>query len=415
MPLFDILILASYLAEVTLLTMLECKLWGTIYTPLNFLMLPSTVVMLVCVCCVPVFGLYPFFFPSLFVWEAGLALFFLPSLFFSQFYDRTNHIGSLPKFKTPAPNLLFWGVMAIIALYFLHLRSTLATSAAGLGSDQFADENKSGGLWGHLFVLVYVSEIISFCYISRKRWYFIIPILLGILVCVLNQVKGWLLIPLVTGLLTQIFTGRLRITLRLILLTLLGGAGFFFLSYYLTLVVSENKEITDDFLFFILKNFFHYLSSGFLGLSMDCDMGIVEEQSVDYLFTPFLNMYNVLAGNEMLTNLNTHYFCTSWPGLQNNIRSFMGTIYVFGGPWFFAPIVMLFSSIAYLFRILLLRKPAIHWLLIDAWLCAILFMGWFDYYFALLQPLEVIVLFLVFGFTLHFLKLDSDVPTPQQA
>nr|MCR5821190.1 hypothetical protein [Bacteroidaceae bacterium] len=80
---YDFFIIISLLSEVVLLTVLELKLWGTIYTPLNILMLPSTLVLLVCLAMVPAWGLYPFFYPSLFIWEAGLILFFLPSLFFS--------------------------------------------------------------------------------------------------------------------------------------------------------------------------------------------------------------------------------------------------------------------------------------------------------------------------------------------
>lgn len=410
---FDILIFASFLTEIGFLSVMEYKIWGTLYTPLNILMLPSAFVVVVCVVAVPLFQLYPFYFPSLLIWEAGLAVFFLPSLFFSSFVDGSCILTQLPKYELPAPKLFFWGTMGVILVYFYHLKSVLASSTAGLGSEDFASESSGGGLWSHLFVLCFMLEIICFSYISRKRWYFIIPILLVVAACVLNQVKGWILIPLLAGLMSQIFAGRLRITPRLVLLTLIGGASFFFLSYYLSLVVSEDKELTNDFMFFIFKNFFHYLSSGFLGLSMDCDMGIIEQQSVEYLFTPFINIYNLFSGDPLLSNLNTHYLGTSWPGLQNNIRSFMGTIYVFGGPWFFVLVVLLVSTVAYWFRILLLRKKSLTWLLIDAWFCSFLFMGWFDYYFALLKPFEVIGMLIIFSLAMRFFKVNTIDVEPQ--
>ena len=175
------------------------------------------------------------------------------------------------------------------------------------------------------------------------------------------------------------------------MIVLLGGFGFFFLSYYLSLVLSEDKEFTDDVLFFIFRNFFHYLSSGVLGLSMDWDRGILEEPSVEYLFTPFHNIANLLTGNKLLSNLNGYYLQTTWPGLGTNIRSFMGTIYVYGRE--FAPfVVLLYASVAYVFYFCMIRKRTSVWVMLSAWFCSLLFMGWFDYYFALLIPFEVMAL-----------------------
>ena len=69
----------------------------------------------------------------------------------------------------------------------------------------------------------------------------------------------------------------------------------------------------------------------------------------------------------------------------------MGTIYVYGRE--FAPLViLLYAGVAYMFYFLMVRKRTSVWVMLSAWFCALLFMGWFDYYFALLIPFEVMAL-----------------------
>lgn len=403
----DILILIVFIAEVVFLAVMEKRMWNTIYTPLNILMLPSAFVMLVSVIMVSVLRLYPFYYPSILIWCVGLIFFFIPSAICNIFANKTVSITSMPMPRLPHGWIIFSMTMLLIAIYFFHLYSSMSATSALLGSDEFAEETSSGGIWAHLLVLLFALEILCFCYISKKRWYFIFPIILVVIACVIYQVKGWVLIPLFTGVIINIYTARLKITPRLILIVFVCGAGFFFLSYYLSLVVSANKDFTDEVMFFILKNFFHYFSSGFLGLSMDCDRGILEQQSVEYLFTPFVNIYYYITGGEMASSLNNFFLYTTWEGLGTNIRSFMGTIYVYGGIYYAPLVVMLYSFVAYTIRIMLLRKQTYFWLLTDAWMSALLFMGWFDYYFALLKPFETVLIFALLSFGIQFLTPKS--------
>ena len=69
----------------------------------------------------------------------------------------------------------------------------------------------------------------------------------------------------------------------------------------------------------------------------------------------------------------------------------MGTIYIYGGPFWGSLTILLFSSIAYSIRAFRIARQSSLLLPLDAWFCAILFMGWFDYYFALLKPYEILL------------------------
>ena len=404
----NILIVLAFFVEVVFLAIVEKRMWNTMYTPLNILMIPSAAIVFVVMLLVPILKIYPFYYPSLLIWEVGLLFFFIPSCICNFFIDKKQNVTTMSMPSLPNKWLVFSITMFLLLVYGAHLHSSLNATVATIGSDTFAEETSSYGPWAHVLVLLFALEILCFCYISKNNWFFIIPILLIVVASVINQVKGWVIIPLLTGVIVNIYAGRLRITPRLILIVVLGGAGFFFLSYYLNLVLSADKDFTDDVLNFILKNFFHYLSSGFLGLSMDCDRGILESQSVEYLFTPFVNVKNYFSGDTMLSSLNGYYLYTSWPGFANNIRSFMGTIYVYAGIIYAPLVVLLYASIAYLIRVMLLRKQTYFWLLTDAWMSAFLFMGWFDYYFALLKPFEAVLVFLFISWGIQFFTLRKD-------
>ncbi len=413
---FDQLILVSFIAEVVLLAVMEIKLWGTVYTPLNIVMLPTALVVFLSIWVVNTYQLYPFYAPCLFVWMAGLLFFALPSYFFRRLTPSPTATAPATMPELPNDRLVFAIGMAICLVFLLHLRSALSNTASMVGSDEFADEASSHGFWGHLFCLVIFSNIISMVYLSKKRWYFAILLLLGLAICVINQVKGWVIIPLIAGLFINIYLNRIHLSTRLVLSILVGGSAFFFLSYYLSLVVSEDQELSDNIIFFIFKNFLHYITSGILGLSMDMDRGIIEPEDPGYLFSVFINFYNAIADEPMLSSLNSIYFATTWEGHLNNVRSFMGTTLIFGGKWLFPVIVMLVSSAAYAIRTCWLRSKSLSWLLVDGWMSAILAMAWFDWYFALLRVYEVFIVAGLAPLAYYFFFPKGDKhDEPQQA
>lgn len=367
-------------------------MWGTVYTPLNILMLPFAAIALFSIAFVNMFSFYPFCYDSLLVWEVGLVVFFAPSALI-RFLMPKNVDLLCPYVKKDFDLRRFVMILLpILALYGIHILKSAREMkyAAAIGSDDFADKTSTFGPWAHVFVIVIALEIFCFQFINRKRWWLVFGILLCVLYGVIAQVKGWVLIPIFAGIFVNIFSNRLKLNFKKIGYVCLVGFGFFFLSYYLSLVVSQNEQMSGEVVFFIFKNFTHYLTSGVLGLSMDMGRGILEPYNPDYLYTPFVNIYNVITNKPVSNSVSPYYLLTTWPGLLTNIRSFMGTIYIYGGPFWGSLTIFLFSAIGYSIRAFRLIRKSSLLMPLDAWFCAILFMGWFDYYFALLKPYEVL-------------------------
>lgn len=387
------IILISFIFEVITLSIIEKKMWGTIYTPLNVLMLPFAAIALISIVLVKYYSFYPFCYDSLLLWEIGLLVFFIPSALIRLLMPKDVNLSYQNTQEEFNIKYFVMVLLPILALYGLHiLRSAQEMqSAAAIGSDDFADKTSTFGPWAHVFVIVIALEIFCFQLISRKRWWLIFGILLCVLYGVIAQVKGWVLIPIFAGIFVNIFSNRLKLNFKKIGSVCLIGFGFFFLSYYLSLVVSKNEQFSDDVLFFIFKNFTHYLTSGVLGLSMDMGRGILEPQNPDYLYTPFVNIYCLITNQQMTTGISQYYLVTTWPGLLTNIRSFMGTIYIYGGPLWGTLTILLFSTIGYMIRASRIVRRSSVLVPLDAWYCAIMFMGWFDYYFALLKPYEILL------------------------
>ena len=86
----DILILATFLIEVAVLFYLEVKMWRTMYTPLIFLMVPYTIVLLITIMVAGSdFGFVEFYYPSIVIWNIGLLLFAIPSFVLGYFMNKS--------------------------------------------------------------------------------------------------------------------------------------------------------------------------------------------------------------------------------------------------------------------------------------------------------------------------------------
>lgn len=416
----NILIILSFYIEACLLFILEKKMWGTIYTPLNILMLPYSILLLFSIGLVNTFNLFPFNYETILIWQIGLALFFIPSIVFRSLLPNTNNCKEqiISEYKEQF-NLKYFMIFSIpiIIIYGKYIigMATNVSMAEKIGSDDFADKTSAYGLWAHIFNIILAIEVLCFQYISKKRWWLMFPIVCCILFAVIAQIKGWILIPIFAGVLVNIFCGKFNLNIKVVAYIILVGTGFFFLSYYLSLVFSKNEEMSLDIIEFIFKNFSHYLSSGILGLSMDYKLGILEPQSVEYLFAPFVNTYKTIKGEPLISAISPYYLETTWDGLGTNIRTFIGTIYVYGGPFYGSITILLFSSVGYFFRIFRLISNTQHLIAAEAWYCAILAMGWFDYYYGLLNPYEVLVFLTILPFTLKNIKTSKNaIITPKQ-
>lgn len=388
--------LISIFIEVAVLLYLEYKIWKSLYTPLNFLMLPYLVVLLITIMLSgSELGFVDFYYPSIFIWNIGLLIFFLPSVIIGTAitYNGKSTVAATPSDKMPR-SLVF--LLIIISLLFIvHLKSVLSNSAEALGSDEFGEEFSGGGLWGHLRILSLPLQMISIYYVSKNRWWLWPVILVLLLVSVLNQVKGWVIIPVLAAMAMRICAGKTRLTVKFMLYVLLGAFMVFFLSYALSILVVQSRGVSDEFMHFIYMHFLHYLTSGTFGWSMDLQLGLPDDtENFQNIIAQFVNLFKVVAGDkDLVYPVNPLYFNPGWS--LTNVRTIFGTLYINASWLGFTLYILVLSSLMYLMRTAMVRFNNIYLYTIYFFFCGMLFMGWFDFYFSGVIVFELPIMLLL--------------------
>jgi len=388
----NIIILVFFLLEVVILFLCEKKLWGTIYTPLNILMLPYTFVLIITIMLPESLGFVHFYYPSIFIWAIGLIVFFIPSALLGLNPRRQFIFNSLEIIEPKISSVLNISLVFLF-IFLFHIVFGAETSVNIIGSDDFADEFVGYGIWGHLReALLSILIILIFLY-RKENQLFLFFIFAILFIAVVYQVKGWILIPLTAGFLTRFYTKKAVLKFKYFILIIVVGFGIFFLSYYLLLVFSGGNDYSSETFDYIFMHFVHYLTSGTFGLSLDNQLGFLEQPNLQSIFAPFVNVINLIKGDQFISPINSVYLDTGWDG--TNVRTFFGTLFINAG-WVYSVIYILFLSlILYLMQILVFLKKDIFILAIYCWWCALLSMGWFEFYFFHLTVIEVPIWLLI--------------------
>ena len=396
----DALYLIAICVEVALLFFLEYKTWKSIYTPLNFLMLPYLAVLIITiVICSADIGFVEFYYPSIFIWNVGLLIFALPSFVIGGIICYNKKTVVSRKLTETMPRSLVFLFVLMAFLFVFHLNGTLGSSAESLGSDEFGEDFSGGGLWGHLRILTLPLLMMSIYYVSKKNWWLWPIIIVFLLVSVLNQVKGWVIIPVLAAMSMRLYTGKTRLNLKFILYILIGAFSVFFLSYALSILVVQSRGVSDAFMEFIVMHFLHYLTSGTIGWSMDLQLGLPDDTgNFQNIIAQFVNLSKMIVGDrELVAPINPLYYNSGWS--LTNVRTIFGTLYINSNWIIFVLYTLSLSSLIYLIRVAMIRFNNIYIYVVYFFLCGMLFMGWFDLYFAgivvIELPLMVMVLLLL--------------------
>lgn len=407
--LLNILYLFAFLIEVAVLFYIEVIAWRTYYTPLNFLMIPYTIVLLITIMAAGGdSGLVGFYYPSIMIWNVGLFVFAIPSftLSFILSKKRISLVKPLESLNIiPRSFLLISFILAL--LFSFHLNGFAASSSHSLGSDAFATEFSGGGFWGHLRHLMMPLFIMSIYYLSKKRWWLIVVLFVFLIVSVLNQVKGWIIIPVVAGMSLRLYTGKTKLSSRLIIIVLLSAFLVFFVSYGLSILFVQNRGVDAYFLDFVIGHFVHYLTSGVLGLSMDMMFEFPDIGNFEVLWTPIINIINAISGGELMSPINEVYFNS---GISlTNVRTFFGTIYIYTNLIEFVFYIFLSSTLMYFLKYATIKLNNIYIYVIYFFECALLAMGWFEFYYFHLVVFELPVLVFFLWLFDAMLRSDSEL------
>lgn len=404
------LILLSFLLEVVVLFYIEVKAWKSIYTPLVFLMLPYTIVLLISIAISGNWGFVEFYYPSILLWSVGLFVFAIPSFYFA-FLLRKNNIPLNTSIKETSMPLLVSVVALFIILLFLYRFKSMAGGLSAIGTHDFGNDFSGRGFWGHLRQLSLPILIMAIYFVDKKNkwlWLIVIPL---ILVALLYQVLGWVIIPILVGISMRLYSGKTKLKASLLLYIVLFAAVVFFASYIMSLVVAEEDgELNEEVLAFICRNFIHYLTSGTLGLSVDMERGFPDAGPFELLIAQFINIGKMFIGDdEMVSVINPLFFNTGFN--MTNVRTIFGTIYLNSNSFIFVIFTFLLSCSIYMLKLAAIRFKNVFIYTAYFFECGLLFMGWFDTYFSSLSSLEVplMSLFLLLLCRVSGPKLSEDV------
>ena len=162
------------------------------------------------------------------------------------------------------------------------------------------------------------------------------------------------------------------------------------------MVIVGEKDLDNEVLSFISRNFIHYLTSGTLGLSVDMERGFPDAGEFDILIVQLINLANQITGSdEILSPLNPLFYNTGFN--YTNVRSFFGTIYINTDKITFVVYILFLSTAIYLMKLATIRFNNIYVYTAYFLECGALFMGWFETYFALLPVIEIPIICLLLG------------------
>lgn len=391
MEITDMLLLLGIYVEMAVLTYFDYKLWRTLYTPLNFLMLPYAAVLLFCVLVCGNFGVAEFYYPSLILWMFGLLLFAIPSYVVALacrkdiFAEEAHSIDE----RLPMKWINVFSLV-LLALFYMRIWRLMQTTPYMLGSNEFGQEFLGKGLWAHLHRLLHALVILYIYKYDKKHWYYAIVVVAMFVITFLYGVNSWIIVPAVAGLSMRLYTGKMKLKISLILKILFFGFSVFIISYSLALILAKGDEAADlDVVFdFICRIFIHYFISGIVGWSQDLQMGILERPNPDLLMASIINLIKALTGDsDMVQVLNPHFIHN---GINaSNTRTFMGIAYINTSLFEFIIWITMLSFIVYYIKIRMIRSKSIYIATVYFFYAGMLIMGWFDYYFNLLPFLEV--------------------------
>ena len=400
MGLTDFISLVAIYVEMGVLAYIDWKLWRTMYTPLNVLMLPYAFMLAVTLMCCGNFGVAEFYYPSLLVWMVGLPLFALPSWFFGYAFrgKLAAENGGIIN-ENIDMRILNIVTTIIVAAFIMRFVSMVGSSPYLPGTEDFGYDYCGGGFWGHLHRVLHALSIIYIYKIDKKHWYYILLIMGMFFVTLMYGVKSWVLIPAMAGFCMRLFAGKMQLKMGLIFKVLFFAFVVFFVTYSFSLVLGQEEVATFDVIFEIIyRNFAHYVVSGILGWSQDLQLGILEKANFDVLLVNVLNLIYVVTGDEFVSPINPFFIHNGING--SNVRAFFGTIYIHTTAIQFVIVVVMVSAITYVVKLVALKTRDFFVNIVYFFYLGMLCMGWFEIYFYHLQffevPAWVFILYLAF-------------------
>lgn len=376
---------------ICLIIYFDKKYYKTYYTPSVILSVPFYIICILYDLNSDRLGFKSFDYSVLNIWIFGLFLFWCTG-FITHFlvpikeYEVTlsEKKEDIYEYSKKLVNISF--VLAVILTYFLVNGYFLYMSS---DSDK-VEEYLGTGIQAHLTIILKLLSIISFLSLFRKKnlrfklknFYII---LIAVLLSVLYGTKSGVLILLVSYFFAWILFFNKRIKIIHILSAFGLGFGVFYLSYS---IVFGSLAPVD----FIWNHMLLYYVGG--TASMNAYFSSNQAVGVDpgMLYSTIYNAVYTLTGeSENIKSFVSEEWTNIGKGRTINVKTFFGTIYLYGGLFWGIITTLFFSFNIHLFFKLSRAKNSFIFLVLYCLLLAILCFGWFDFYFNTVQYYESLV------------------------
>lgn len=375
------------------ITYFDKKIWGTLFTPAIVLAWPFYFLLLTSYIYLKInFYYFELNYKVIPIWIISLFFFWLGSLFIKLVFVNVKiNSTQIQTFNTGINitkdqiRLLLVFAYSLILLVGYKVYLLLAKFDNNLADEDFQKMLGSGFI-GHSILFLTIITIFLIIYFEKKHYKihqrFII--FSTLLLSILYGVKSWLIIPLVSSFLGRLLLQKTKLKLKHGLFALVPFF-VFWLIYQISLGMNSTN---NEFIFTHMRD---YLLAGPIGFSEHLNQELAIGTVHEYAFTPVINIFRFIIGEKPLDPIS-NYFVTIPTGLSSNVKTFFGTIYIYGGHTFFITAFILgiiFYSYLLILSYSLNSKNAPFIATLYAFMLGLLFMGWFDCYVIHLSFYEV--------------------------
>jgi hypothetical protein len=380
--------------------------YKTILTPFQIIAYPFIIILTVYLFVQKKMGYYVLDHRAILYWIIGLFLMWMPGMLIPILIKnkiKTNvNVSSINSYDfSNIMSLIVYITLPFVVLKFIKAL-ILFHGFTNIGYDNFIAYFGSG-LAGHIMTLYIIVFIYLLTFSALKSKLNIITLLIIFSSFFLYQVKSWIFIPIISALICRLYLNRIKLNLKFYLY-LVFVSFFIFVSVYIfsfrrdvELSFSSIISFYTDSTQFLFRHSLSYCFSGILGLSGHLDQNMPFGIDKSLLFNNLKNIYFFMFDRDEIRSAVTKFFVRIGQEAYetSNVKTFFGTIYIFGGPLFGSVYIFLCGLILYLKLIVLRYFNNPFFLILYSFFLSALFFGWFDFYYNGLTYIEIPVALII--------------------
>lgn len=383
---------------VIFITIIDKKIYGTYYTPSVMLSFPFLLICILYDLNAENLGFYPLNYNVLFIWVFGIIIFWLTGIFTNLIIKVKANSGvkidrkkEIYFYSNKIVNFSF--IVSLILSYYLINAFQLYNSSGG----DAVEEYLGGGFQGHLIIVLKLVSTLSFISLLGKgnkifklKNLYVVCVALSL--AVLYATKSGVLILLLSYFFSWILFFNKKIKILYVAIFFGLGFGIFYVSY--SMVFGYLAPVD-----FIWSHMIMYYVSGTAGMNAYFSQTNIVGVDPELLYRYFFNLFYTITGNQSeVKTVISDLWTNIGNGYTINVKTFFGTIYVYGGEVLGTMTVIYFSFITHL--VFKLSKINFMALVLYTHLLAMLCFGWFDLYFNSVLFYESIIIAFILSFIL---------------